>query len=469
MGRTTRTALWLTVCAGFAAAIGLRAADDPFTPTQRQLWSLQPVRAAAPPAVKNRRWVRTPIDAFVLADLEKAGITPSPPADRITLIRRASLDLIGLPPTPAEVAAFLADRSPHAFDTVVDRLLASPQYGERWARHWLDLARYAESEGFKADETRPNAWRYRDYVIKAFNADKPYDRFVMEQLAGDELWPDDVDARVATGFNRHYPDESNARNLLQRRQEILNDITDVTGSVFLGLTVGCARCHDHKFDPILQADYYRLQAFFANVRAADDVPLVARAQVDLYRTRLAEWEEKTRDVRGRIAALEAPKRREIEQDLIQKYPEAIQSAIAKPSGERTPVEWQMFYKAKAYLDPSSHSYVAPSKTVGGQLKGDSRKQWDGLQAELKTLDPLYPGELPMAAGMVDATRVAPATHTLYGGAYDAPVDEVQPGAFSRFSMQSPPPSHRPPRSNQPDVEPRSRAGSSVRRIRLRPV
>jgi hypothetical protein len=427
VGRTTRTALWLTVCAGFAAAIGLRAADDPFTPTQRQLWSLQPVRAAAPPAVKNRRWVRTAIDAFVLADLEKAGITPSPPAERITLIRRASLDLIGLPPTPAEVAAFLADRSPHAFDTVVDRLLASPQYGERWARHWLDLARYAESEGFKADETRPNAWRYRDYVIKAFNADKPYDRFVMEQLAGDELWPDDVDARVATGFNRHYPDESNARNLLQRRQEILNDITDVTGSVFLGLTVGCARCHDHKFDPILQADYYRLQAFFANVRAADDVPLVARAQVDLYRTRLAEWEEKTRDVRGRIGALEAPKRREIEQDLIQKYPEAIQSAIAKPSGERTPVDWQMFYKAKAYLDPSSYSYVAPSKTVGGQLKGDSRKQWDGLQAELKTFDPLYPGELPMAAGMVDATRVAPATHTLYGGAYDAPVDEVQPG------------------------------------------
>ena len=164
----------------------------------------------------------------------KQGLKPSPPADKATLLRRASFDLTGLPPTPEEVQAFLADNSPEAFEKVVDRLLASPHYGERWGRHWLDLARYAESEGFKADETRPNAWRYRDYVIQSFNADKPYDRFVQEQIAGDELWPDDPQARVATGFNRHYPDESNARNLMQRRQEILDDITDTTGAVFLG-------------------------------------------------------------------------------------------------------------------------------------------------------------------------------------------------------------------------------------------
>jgi len=454
MGVTTRTALWLAVCGGLATAIGVRADSDPFTTTQRQLWSLQPVRAAAAPAVKHRRWVRTPIDAFVLADLERAGIAPAPAADKITLIRRASLDLTGLPPTPADVAAFLADKSPTAFDKVIDRLLASPQYGERWARHWLDLARYAESEGFKADETRPNAWRYRDYVIKAFNTDKPYDRFVMEQLAGDELWPGDFDARVATAFNRHYPDESNARNLLQRRQEILNDITDTAGSVFLGLTVGCARCHDHKYDPILQADYYRLQAFFANVRAADDILLVPQQEADLHRARLAEWEAQTRDVRERITVLETPKRREIEQELIEKYPEAIQTAIKKAADERTPIEWQMFHKAKAYLDPKSHSYVATSRTVGGQLKGETRKQWDALQAELRKFDPLHPGELATATAIVDANRAAPPTHTLYGGAYDAPVDEVQPGFLTVIDPKP------------PTIEPPAAAESTGRRAAL---
>src|SRR5262249_55594801 len=150
-------------------------------------------------------------------ELESKHVAPSPPSGRISLIRRATFDLTGLPPTPEEVKAFLKDKSPRAFERVVDWLLASPHYGEKWARDWLDLARYAESEGFKADETRPNAWRYRDYVIKSFNEDKPYDRFIKEQLAGDELWPGSPDALVATGFNRHYPDESNARNLRQRR------------------------------------------------------------------------------------------------------------------------------------------------------------------------------------------------------------------------------------------------------------
>jgi len=427
MRDATRLALWLMVVFGLAGAIGVRAAPDDFTPQQRQLWSLQPVRATAPPAVKQRRWIKTPIDAFILAELETKGIPPATPADRGTLIRRATLDLTGLPPTPTEVAAFLADKSPNAFDKVIDRLLASPQYGERWARHWLDLARYAESEGFKADETRPTVWRYRDYVIKSFNADKPYDRFVQEQLAGDELWPNDFDARVATAFNRHYPDESNARNLHQRRQEILNDITDTAGSVFLGLTVGCARCHDHKYDPILQADYYRLQAFFANVRAADDILLIPPDEAERHRARMADWETQTRDVRDRIAALEAPKRKEIVQDLIDKYPESIQASISKAPGERTPIEWQMFYKAKPYIDPNSYAYVATSRTVGGQLKGETKKQWEAMQAELKTFSHLYPGDLPTATAIVDANRLAPATHILYGGVYDQPVDEVQPG------------------------------------------
>ncbi len=203
-----------------ALACGVWAASDdlPFTAEQLNHWAYQKVTKPKPPAVRNRAWVRTPVDAFVLAKLEDKGISPSPAADKITLLRRATFDLTGLPPTPEEVSAFLSDKSPRAFEKVVDRLLGSPHYGEKWARHWLDLARYAESEGFKADETRPNAWRYRDYVIKSFNEDKPYDRFIKEQIAGDELWPDDPDAVVATGFNRHYPDEYNARNLRQRKR-----------------------------------------------------------------------------------------------------------------------------------------------------------------------------------------------------------------------------------------------------------
>src|SRR5262245_22004480 len=276
-----------------SALAGDAPARHSFTAEQRGYWALQKVSRPVFPTVHNSAWPRNPIDAFVVSELEAKGLAPSPPADRVTLLRRVSLDLIGLPPTPEEVEAFLADRSPDAYENVVDRLLASPHYGERWARHWLDLARYAESEGFKSDETRPNAWRYRDYVIDALNNDKPYDRFVQEQIAGDELWPEDRDARVATAFNRHYPDESNARNLLQRRQEILNDITDTVGSVFLGLTYGCARCHDHKFDPILQADYYRLQAFFANSRATDDFPLIGSKGIHQRQEQMAVWEEKT--------------------------------------------------------------------------------------------------------------------------------------------------------------------------------
>src|SRR6266852_7176262 len=175
---------------GLLAAAVLAGGGVDFTPAQRQYWAFQPVKRTEPPAAKNARLAATPIDRFILAKLESKGLKPNPPADRVTLIRRLSFDLIGLPPTPEEVDAFLADRSPNAYEKVVDRLLASPHYGERWARHWLDLARFAESEGFKSDETRPNAWRYRDYVIKAFNENKPYDRFVKEQIAGDELWPE---------------------------------------------------------------------------------------------------------------------------------------------------------------------------------------------------------------------------------------------------------------------------------------
>jgi hypothetical protein len=328
--------------------------------------------------------------------------------------------LIGLPPTPEQLDAFLADPSPQAYEQTVDRLLASPHYGERWARHWLDLARYAESEGFKSDETRPNIWRYRDYVVRSFNSDKPYDRFVQEQIAGDELWPGDPDAHVATAFNRHYPDESNARNLMQRRQEILNDITDTVGSVFTGLTFGCARCHDHKFDPILQADYYRLQAFFANIRAADDINLASPEVVEAHRHRMAIWQEKTREIREGMNAILEPRRKEIIDELFAKYPPEIQAAIVKNDAERTPIEWQMYYKAKPYMNPDPED-------VAKTLRGEAKTRYDELKARLDQFAEFYPGELPVGAAMVDANRTAPKTHVLAVGVYDRPLAEVQPG------------------------------------------
>ena len=240
------------------------------TDEDRAFWAFQPVGEINVPSIESA-WCRNPIDRFVLRRLQKEGLAPAAPADRIALIRRVYFDLIGLPPNPQEVEQFLNDKSPNAYERLVDELLKSPQYGERWARHWLDLVRYAESDGYKQDAYRPDAWRYRDYVVRSFNNDKPYDKFVMEQLAGDEIAPGDPEAIVATGYLRHWIYEYNQRDVRTQWDGILNDVTDVTGDVFLGMGMGCARCHDHKFDPILQKDYYRLRAFFAPMLPREDL------------------------------------------------------------------------------------------------------------------------------------------------------------------------------------------------------
>ena len=203
-------------------------------------WPFQPLKKPAIPAVKRTDWVKNPIDAFVLARLEAKGLQPSPRAEKLPLLRAVTYDLIGLPPTPEEQQAFVADDSPDAYEKVVDRLLASPRYGERWAEHWFDVVRFAETDGFKNDGLRPNAYKYRDYVIAALNDDLPYDRFIRQQIAGDELEPNNPQALIATGLNRLYPDELNASDLRQRRQEMLDDVTDVTASTFFGITLGCA-------------------------------------------------------------------------------------------------------------------------------------------------------------------------------------------------------------------------------------
>jgi mono/diheme cytochrome c family protein len=256
-------------------------------------WAYQPLKNPPPPAVDRRDWVRTPIDAFVLAKLEAKGMTPSQPADRRTLLRRVSFDLIGLPPTPAEIDAFLADTSPDAYEKAVDRLLASPHYGERWARHWMDVIHFAETHGHDQDVPREHAWPYRDYLIRSFNDDKPYARFVEEQIAGDVLYSDDPQSIVATGFIAAGPwDESSLRDI---REDSIDrkvgqyldrdDMVTTTLSTFASATVHCARCHDHKFDPIPQKDYYALQAVFAGVdraeRPYDPDPQVARRRKEL--------------------------------------------------------------------------------------------------------------------------------------------------------------------------------------------
>ena len=269
------------------------AAGFAITDDDRRWWAFQPVRRPAVPRNPDPKGSANPIDAFLSAKLAGKGASFNPPADRVTLIRRVTFDLTGLPPTPEEVDAFLADASPDAYEKRVDRLLASPRHGERWGRHWLDVAGYADSEGGSPqDPVRTNAWKYRDYVIRSFGTDKPFDRFVKEQLAGDELVKppyaelkaDDLDALIATGFLRMAPDGSGAPGADQKlaRNAVLTDVVKITSSAFLGLTVGCAQCHNHRYDPIPQADFYRLRAAFEPAYDVTNWKPPAARRVSLY-------------------------------------------------------------------------------------------------------------------------------------------------------------------------------------------
>jgi hypothetical protein len=276
-------------------------------------WALQPVTRPAPPSVKDAVWVTNPIDNFILAKLEASGLTHSPPADRRTLIRRLSFDLLGLPPTPEEVAAFVADPDPTAYEKLVDRYLESPHYGERWGRHWLDVVRFGESQGFERDKLRPNSWPYRDWVIAAFNSDLPYDEFVRRQLAGDVLQPHDPTSVIATGFLVAAPwdevgqTQQSAAMKAVVRQDEMEDYIAVVCQSFLGLTANCARCHDHKFDPITQREYYRLSAALAGVRPGDRESLsdLSRVKAD---PRRASGAERLAELQRQLAEIDNPVR-----------------------------------------------------------------------------------------------------------------------------------------------------------------
>ncbi len=347
-------------------------ADDAETP-----WAFHPIERPEVPTVASTEHVRNPIDAFLIRAMEDAGIAPVAEADRRTLIRRLSFDLWGLPPTPEEVEAFVADERPDAYERLVDRLLASPRYGERWARHWLDLVRYAETHGYERDDPKPGAWRYRDWVIDALNADMPYDRFITEQLAGDELPDANASTRTATALYRLGLIDDEPADPVQDRFDQLDDMVKTIGTTFLGLTIHCARCHDHKFDPIPQRDYYRILAFLTPGKPYQ---------------------------RGNDASISVPLASESEQTRV------------------------------AELNAAVDRQIAALRERIGQTEGPLKKT---MEDEVKELDANRPTPLPMVLGLTDRGTSAEPTHLLVRGDAHTPGDEVAPGFLSLIDPEPP--------------------------------
>ncbi len=413
--------------------------------TKSKLWSYQPVKQPTPPDVKNKSWVRTPLDSFVLAPLEAKGLTPSADADRAAFIRRATLDVWGVIPTPEEVNAFVSDTSPDAYEKLADRLLASTKYGERQARRWLDLARYADSTGFQNDGTRPNFWRYRDYVINAFNSDKPYSQFIQEQIAGDEILPDKPEGIIATGFLAGFPDNSNSRDLVQRKYQITTDMTDTIGKVMLGQTVECARCHNHKFDKISQKDYFSLQAFFANVSAVDNIPAVKGDIERKYEKQQAKWEEATKDIRTKQKAIIDPIREVALKYHKERYLTDSRDSIFKPQDQWTSHDrWVNHRLANITSDDDLVTYLRDS-TVSPESKNYTPelalkdKEYKELTDELKKFDDLKPasGSLTISGVSELGHTDAPPSYVFFGGDHERKLEEVQPAFPEAITEEKP--------------------------------
>lgn len=391
------------------------------------LWSLRPPKRPAPPAVRLESWVRNTIDRFVLARIEKEGLTPSPEADRATLLRRITLDLTGLPPSPQEITGFLTDSQPGAWDRVVDRLLKSPRYGEKWARHWLDLARYADSEGYRSDGFRPYAWRWRRWVVDAINQDMPFDEFTIAQIAGDLI----PGAQIATGFQRNtLTNREGGTDPEQFRVEAVIDRTNTLGTVWLGLTIGCAQCHDHKFDPITQKDYYRLMAFFNTAEEwTVDAPLAgelgphlaARPAYDRQRAALLaergvgplqmEWERRMLEVAA------APGKWldwDHAFDDLRTSLEDGEKILRLPPARRAPRQQKALVD---YFLANYHRVITAERAK--ELK------FDVLRKELQKLDQALP---PLSEALVIREEVPRrATHLLQRGDFRNPGEIVTPG------------------------------------------
>jgi hypothetical protein len=418
---------------GPARATGGRPKSPPSGAAERRHWSLQPIRRPSVPQVVARERLRTPVDAFILSRLESQALVFSPSAAQGELIRRVKFDLLGLPPTPQEIDAFAGDSSIDAYERLVDRLLADPHYGESWGRQWLDLVRFAETAGYNADPVRPSAWKYRDYVIRAFNGNAPYDQFVRQQLAGDELFPDDVDAQIATGYLRMWPDESNASVVALARQDALNDLTGNVGSVFLGLSIGCAQCHDHKFDPIKQHDFYRLQAFFSGIVPVEHVAVGSGNALADYRRRLDQWTAMTRPLRDELYRITSTARARAARERRKRFPADVLAAIDTPPDERTALQRQLFFWSDRQITVSEREILA-------RLNPKDRERLPQLRRKVAELEASRP-QPPITADVMATAEVPgpiPATFLLAGGSYNKPLREVQPGFLSVLYQEAEP-------------------------------
>ncbi len=412
--------------------------SDPRNPIVRifggqrlDLWSLQPVSNAPPPPVRHKRWVRNPIDRFVLARVEAAKLAPANEADRRTLLRRLTFDLTGLPPSPEEVDAFLRDRSPDAYEQLMDRLLDSPRYGEHQARQWLDVIRYSDSNGFDWDEFRPRAWRFRDYVIRAFNADKPFDQFIREQLAGDELLAGpprnatEQDCLIATGYLRLGPLDNTAATFNEQdrsRAELMSDLVETTSSAFLGLTMACCRCHDHKYDPLAQADHFRMRAFFEPVKFTDDVPLDLAAEQASIRHHNEKLDAQLRPFeQERDQLLAAVKQRLRDQRTAKLTPEE-KTLLDLLKDQRTAESKGEVEAVKKKIEPSDPEVIAA-------LQGEEKKRHDELGKEIAALKKQR-RDFTLGWLMTDADGAVPVTHVLFQGNHKQPREPVEPGFIS---------------------------------------
>lgn len=417
----------LAMTAAAVADPGLATTEGtaPVKASAERYWAYRPVVRPEPPTLLtvNGAEVQHPVDRLLLGRLQAGGIGYSAPASPAELLRRLKFDLLGLPPTPAEVAQFSADPSDAAYLALVERFLASPHYGERQGRLWLDLVRYSDTAGYNADPLRPLAWKYRDYVIEAFNNDTPYDRFLAEQLAGDELFPDREEALLATGFLRLPPDESNASDVILARQDTLNDITAAVGSVILGQSLGCAQCHDHKYDALAQTEFYSLQAFFAGVIPVESADaLTAEQRAELSR-RMSEWDEKTRAIREEYQRLLVEARTKVYAPKRLRFPEVVWRAMDTPSHLRDAFQQQL-----AFFSERQVVSEVKEKEMVSMMSETEKIRWPDLKKQFDTVQK----QRPRSPGQVDAMlatdgRGMPPTHLLANGNHQKPLDEVQPG------------------------------------------
>jgi mono/diheme cytochrome c family protein len=391
----------------------VRSPGYAITEKDRQWWSfVKPVRPVVP-TVKNRRWVRNEIDAFVLSKLESNGLTPAAPADARTLIRRVYFDLTGLPPSPEEVDAFVKNPTNTAYEKVVDKLLASPHYGERWGRHWLDLARYADSGGYEFDYDRPHAWRYRDWVIKAFNSDMPYDQFILK--------PGDPEALIPTMFCLNGPTQDNAvteENRADELSDILDDMVATTSSVFMGVTMGCARCHDHKYDPLPTKDYYRMAAVFSPFEKTTK-PLVSEAEIAAHKEANKAVDEKQRPFKQQLAALEKPLRERLMNEKIEFHFQLAEKTNS--FGDKTKEQYRAELVARLRKEINIQNedieeIISPEQQV-------ARKQ---LLKQIEDLNKTRPKPYNAAMGMTDKKEPGK-MHVYLRGNWRTKGDEVQPG------------------------------------------